>query len=412
MRNNRMGFVIAMALLVSGFGGSPLKASNLGGNCCRDLDERINELEAVTLRKGTRQTSVTIYGRVNTALLYWNDGLGDDVYVVDNSQGESRFGIKGSVKTAGYRFGYELRVRVNGAANNDISQLDDDAGEGVALKVAKVYLQGAFGKITLGRSSSPNSGITEIDLSGTKVVATARAGRWNESFFLVQENGVLSASTWGDRYVNRAGHMGHTYRDQLRYDTPKLMGFAASVTWGEDDFWGLALRYAQSFGIFKLAAGIGYREHHLSANGGDPEDCSAVGYTCRYLAGSAALLHTPTGVNVHFATGVQDISNDPNANDGRFWYLKGGVKQNVFGPGATAVYAEYYDSSKEAGAAGALDDINVNYWGFGAVQHFDAAATELYLGYRLYSTDTEGAVGPANSFKDLAMVMGGMRIKF
>ena len=165
----------------------------------------------------------------------------------------------------------------------------------------------------------------------------------------------------------------------------------------------------------KVAAGIGYRAHRLdidTANNGDPEDCATAGHTCTYVTGSAAVLHTPTGLNVSFAAGAQDTTNNPDTNNGRFRYVKAGIRKNFFGPGYTALYGEYYDSSKEAGASGSADDITVNFWGLGAVQKIDAAATELYIGYRLYSTGTQGAAGAANRFEDLTMVMGGMRIKF
>ena len=42
-----------------------VRAADLGGNCCADLEERIAELEATTARKGNRKMSLTITGQVN-----------------------------------------------------------------------------------------------------------------------------------------------------------------------------------------------------------------------------------------------------------------------------------------------------------------------------------------------------------
>ena len=75
------------------------KAADLGGDCCADLEERVAELEATTVRKGNKKVSVTLYGQVNRAVLFWDDGAEKNIYVVDNNYESSRFGFKGSAKT-------------------------------------------------------------------------------------------------------------------------------------------------------------------------------------------------------------------------------------------------------------------------------------------------------------------------
>src|SRR4030095_11883671 len=76
--------LFAAGLLAAG-GAAPAGAADLGGNCCADLEERVSELEATTARKGNRRVSLTISGQVSTALMAWDDGRRNDVYVVDNS---------------------------------------------------------------------------------------------------------------------------------------------------------------------------------------------------------------------------------------------------------------------------------------------------------------------------------------
>ena len=46
--------------------------------------------------------------------------------------------------------------------------------------------------------------------------------------------------------------------DGVRYDSPTLMGFKVSASWGEDDHWAAALRFANEFGDFRVAAAVGY----------------------------------------------------------------------------------------------------------------------------------------------------------
>ncbi len=59
--------------------GTPAVAADLGGNCCADLEERIAELEATTVRKGNRKVSVTVTGWVNEAIFTWDDSISRNV---------------------------------------------------------------------------------------------------------------------------------------------------------------------------------------------------------------------------------------------------------------------------------------------------------------------------------------------
>jgi hypothetical protein len=52
-------------------------------------------------------------------------------------------------------------------------------------------------------------------------------------------------------------------------------------------------------------------------------------------------------------------------------------------------------------------------WGVGIVQNIDAAATELYLGWRHYSADvTDNGGAKTLDTEDLDIVVGGARVKF
>lgn len=459
---SRAAMLAAAGVLLGGLHLAPANAADLGGDCCADLEERIAELEVTTARKGTRKTTLTVYGFVNRALLYWDDGIQSDVYSVDNDNASTRFGFKGKVSPiAGLEIGYLIEVDWNSAASNEVSNIsnwrafnapadadpvlangnaDDGVIFGADMRHAAVYLKTARGKVTLGHTSQPMSGITEIDLSGTKVVATARGIRWNQNFVLAVNGAYYSngthALTWGNISPLR-GHLGGTRRDLIRYDSPTIAGFTLSAAWGEDDFWGVAGRWAGSLGDFNIAAGLGYREHNgrqtvvdalgAAYTAGDSEDNGNTGTGVDILAGSAAVLHVPTGLNLHFAAGQAVHANvTPGRDDTTtFWYIKGGLKAKHFAMGPTALYAEYYDS--ENGAAGAtanaafnggflIDNSDVDFWGLGVVQHIPSAATEIYLGYRKFTgsaTITPIGGAPVNvGFDDLDMVMGGMRVKF
>src|SRR5215468_4817138 len=77
------------------FAQKPAKAADLGGDCCADLEDRVAELEATTVRKGNKKVSVQIYGKMNRAIEFWDDGHEKNIYTVNNGMESSRTGIKG-----------------------------------------------------------------------------------------------------------------------------------------------------------------------------------------------------------------------------------------------------------------------------------------------------------------------------
>ena len=54
--------------------------ADLEGSRCADLEERVAELEAMAARKGTRKTSLEVWGLVNQATLHWNARSSDNVF--------------------------------------------------------------------------------------------------------------------------------------------------------------------------------------------------------------------------------------------------------------------------------------------------------------------------------------------
>ena len=102
------------------FGAKPAKAADLGGDCCADLEERVADLEATTVRKGNKKVSVQIYGKVNYAAMWWDDGGEQNFYVVNNYNESTRTGIKGKAKIAARCYSssdqYNCLQRRNGVA--------------------------------------------------------------------------------------------------------------------------------------------------------------------------------------------------------------------------------------------------------------------------------------------------------
>jgi hypothetical protein len=108
------------------FVAKPAKAADLGGDCCADLEERVAELEATTVRKGNKKVSVQIYGKVNYATMWWDDGGEQNVYTVNNYNESTRTGIKGKAKIAGdWEGGFRLAGSACGRGATDSRQASE-----------------------------------------------------------------------------------------------------------------------------------------------------------------------------------------------------------------------------------------------------------------------------------------------
>ena len=142
------------------FGAKPAKAADLGGDCCADLEERVAELEATTVRKGNKKVTVQIYGKVNRAVEFWDDGAEQNTYTVNNAMESTRTGIKGNAKimgdwSAGYRLEWEYREALSQQLNqfNDNNALDPSP---ITVRWSQIYLANkAYGTVNLGLTATP-----------------------------------------------------------------------------------------------------------------------------------------------------------------------------------------------------------------------------------------------------------------
>ena len=463
-------------------------AADLGGNCCADLEERVAELEATTARKGNRRVSLTVYGQINEGLLYWDDGVESNAYVVTNENSRSRFGFRGDARlNAEWSAGYLLEIGVRIANSAAVSQLVDDNTSSTAsldLRHSAWYLDSnRLGRMWVGHTSMATDGITEINLSNAGNIGAPDVNNWMGGMFL-RTRGInggrlaradgssIRGLTWSGILSQANANVGDgDRRNLIRYISPTFWGFTFSASWGEDDFWDSALRYANEFNGIRVAAGIGVQQW-MDGNGravlpnlgsfagassvgtvsqgdrgcadlnyvvglgaatkGSDVDCTAVGM-------SASAMHVPTGLYIAGAYGWMEDENRRllfaattngrvlNADDrDEFWYIQAGVEKNWFGIGKTTFYGEYFRGDTGGGlAAGGVNNIGglvafggafptnavitnseVDVWGIGLVQTIDAAAMDLYIGYRNYQGDMSLATyntGPFATYRKLSL---------
>jgi hypothetical protein len=426
------------------------QAADLGGNCCADLEERVAELEATTARKGNRRMSLTVSGQVSRSILYWNDGDDSGTYAgLDNHIQSTRFTFSGTAKirtdlTAGFEFMTEIGF---GARTSGVDQGSPDgsttlvpgangttawsADSLLAVRTANWWLEDKrWGRATVGRLNVGGP-VGTIDLGGISTVATASPNLAGGSFMFKTEGGAFSN-------VRMATLVGPTYGgdriEGVRYDSPTIGGFVAQATWGEDEVWSASLRYAGEFSGFRVAAGIGYQEQDvgqldgafaLSAGPNTPIQNTSQATRDRSeneWSASLALMHVASGL---FAQGHYAESEFFNGADATSWMIQGGITKNWFGMGNTSFYGEYGRGEDFSKAAVAGSSSEISFIGLGVVQQIDAAAMEVFLGWRRFSGERSGTlpaevlVGGVSTqlttngdYEDIDLIHGGARIRF
>jgi hypothetical protein len=431
----KLGAVALSAICFQASGYSLAQAADLGGDCCADLEERIAELEATTARKGNRKVSLTVAGQVNQMVMFWDDGSESNAYVVGNRNDQTNFSFTGDAKFApGWSAGYELVLRVRDNLSDAVDQDNDNdvTGEGnFTIWQSHWFIENEkLGKVSVGRASRVTDTAPENDLSEAAVAGYAGVQDIGGGFLLRTKGGDLIDLAWGDV----GNHFNGDTANLVRYDTPELMGFVASVSWGEDDIWDVGLKYEGEGGGFKLAASIAYTE----ITDGDGEFAENDEST---IVGSFSVLHDPSGLNLTVAAGerqfddaIIDADGDSRtAKDARFIYAKAGWLAKLTGLGPTAFYGEYgrfedfVTVGEFGGAEGLVSQLggddntritgsDFEVFGVGVVQHIEAAEMQLYLGYRLHEVEFDladdlGGVS-SNNIDDFHTVVSGAKISF
>jgi hypothetical protein len=421
MNKYSLGALAAAGLLAGGLATSA-NAADLGGNCCADLEERIAELEATTARKGNRKVSLTVSGWVAQNITWWDNGDESNVYVHDSGTtlgSNVKFTGQASI-VPGWTAGYVLHMELMGS---DSLTMDQNRANGPALYAG--VLSGTdgynsvqtlqsywfiksdhWGKVSVGLQSqaSDNTAIL-VDGSGSLVPANWVA--YDYRAFTSDGGAILGSASCGGM-GGAIGDCNGLTQNAVRYDTPTFAGFSASASWGADDFWDVALRYAGEHHGFKLAAAVAYNEvsdgnyNNLGLAGIGAADLPDM----EYFQAGVYLQHVGTGLWILGNYG--NFEADNLADSQETWYVKAGIRRNWNHLGATVLYGEYENVSDAYGNG----DGEFDMWGLGAVQEIDAAAMSLWIKYRDIEADDGSVNGAAGDNGEFQLFQFGGLINF
>lgn len=405
----------AVGVAVAGF--PPATAADLGSACCADIEERIAELEATTARKGNRKVSLTISGYIAQEVTVWDDGGESNAYLHGLGPTQaSHFKFNGqAIIVPGWTAGYMLRLQdLTGNAfaggANAINQFNGSKNDAPNVQMAFWYLQSnSLGKISVGKLANAAKSVAMFtDLSGTQIIDNYT---FLDGFpqFIIRSGGDLNpaALTWGQlafcysQSLPLGGDCDGIVMDAVRYDSPTIGGFSVSASWGADDFWEVAGRYAGEISGFRLSLGIGYSDMHDERTTGAAVSARK---DSQYFQVGGYAQHIATGLFAHAAYGHEDnndtlLLNGARAENGEHWYVKAGLRRAWTPLGATIVYGDYAQYIDQLGpgalALGATAS-TFDRLGGGIAQEIDAASMTIYLKYQHYAADLSGpALSPS-----------------
>jgi len=386
--SSRIAIASALGMTLGGFamGASPAKAADLGGDCCADLEERVAELEATTVRKGNKKVSVTLSGWVVKLGSWWDDGKTSGFYTGDKDTTlSSHFQLSGSAQIApGWSGGYTMALEMAGTSCSVgfvENQFDSNAclNGGVNTLLSYMWIKSdKWGTTNWGQLSQATDNVALLpDLSGT--IIESNAVIFDGGGMFVRPKGVKNSNdmasgdfTWLSAVtcIDGGGGVGadcNGYpQEGFRYDSPTFGGFSVSSGFYSNDVWDAALKYAADWNNFKVSAAFGFDQSTDEGCGGSGLANNTSGVTCTGLTNTggggapfqgfrkevdtaqvgASIMHVPSGLwvyglyqNEHNA-GTQWQGPAQDANNTDVWFIKAGIKRTWTPLGATVIWGE------------------------------------------------------------------------
>jgi len=361
---------------------------------------------ALEIKSGSDKVQAKIYGEVNRAVMYADDGLEDKFFHVDNTNSETKVGLNGEVAAAdSLTIGGNLELKWQSNPSHEVSMSEESIAGEFTDELVEVYFDFKnAGKFSIGQGGMASDGASEVDLSGTDIVGNsgvadvggglafydAASGGYGD------EGGTIVGEAFKRQccdLFNRITTDGLGKRQRVRYETPDFAGFSIAAAAGEEDSADVALHYSGEFGGNQLEAMAAW------SNPGAGGEYAQIN--------TSASVQFAFGLNLTAGFGTHDMDELPaNGDDPVFTYGKIGWKcDQIFSVGSTAVSVDYgiykngtaLDIEQEATAMGVQ-----------LVQELADYSTALFAGYRLFSLeDNTGA-----DYEDISVVMAGAQFSF
>lgn len=343
----------------------------------------------------SEKIGVTLYGQINRALLYVDDGQQDAWRHVDSDKSGTRFGIKAQKKISeDFEFGGKFEVGYQSNISSDVSMDVDSIDGGFTERYMDIYLHSAkFGRVSVGQGDTASNGRSESDLSGVWLSGVhVGVHDISSSFTFYNKTAAdytTSTGTVGDFFNSMDGL---SRRDRIRYDLPTFAGITFSGSLTEKNGNDLALCYIRDFQSLNINAAGAYAH-------------PGKGFEFDQFNGSLSVRHN-VGVSLTLSAGHRDYDK-ASESDASFYYGKLAHETKFWETGTTAFGIDYGKWDDVSHTLGIGDD--ASSYGIGIVQNVTDWSTEFYAAYRIYTLERSGVIA---EFEDIQTFWGGLRFKF
>lgn len=406
------------------------------------IDDRLDALEAELqrlrqerARSGNREVDLKVYGQASRAVMGADDGIDSDTFHVDNDHSSTRVGWEGKARindywTAGAKIEVEFESNSSAAVGlANATNQPQSGGERVgnnSFRERKMefwldYMinDNSRARVTLGQGDTASNGTSEKDESGTKVILSSAPQKYGGAFQFRQP--MVGNTFSGVSIANVFNNLdGFSRDDRIRFDLahgPFMISYSNVANERND----IGVHFSHTTETWDMSAGIGYGvDNDGNRNNGPIINASATepnGETTT-INGSFSVRHIPTGINGTFAAGQRKRHNPvpgfdfnpmqagiQGPNDRHFYYAKVGWIGDLWGGevGNTGFAVDYFHTEDAV-----VTNDEGRAFGIAAVQEIDAAAMDIYIGYRHFEYEAAGFA----PFLDIDVVMAGGRVKF
>ena len=341
-------------------------------------------LSALVAAAGAQATTIKLSGQVSRMIVIPDDAAGDEVQFVDIGFSGTRFRITGEHDLGnGVKAGFRLEQQILANPSNSVNGATTGASNsGFDPRYQDVYFSGGFGKVAIGKGDSAANGGTEVDLSGTGLIATSNLqDNFGGHLLSVGANGVVDTdgTTQDDTSTAQVYSQFDAFSrtNRLRYDTPSFGGFKLAASYGQGSATDVLIGYNGGFGSTKLAAAV------FIADGSDRRADEEI------VGGSASLL---LGMGLNFTVAYSESDPDGDNNDTQGTFGKIGYKTGIH-----AVSVDYGLGEGDGREDGETFGLTYTAAPINGV--------EIFASYRQYDAD-------ASDVESIDLISIGSRVKF
>ena len=348
------------------------------------------------------KAAVKITGQIQRAFAYIDDGSSERIRHMEHGQSESGIDIKGSsTVNKDVKASFHIDMDVDTQQQNSDGTTSGGFGGEVSgdINTPKVYAKlthSSLGAVSIGRNSAGADGVAHTQGHG--------AFGFGGALMLtnigdIQLRNSVDGSLSGNNLDTRMSTVNFDpggRSPMIRYDTPRVAGFAAAVSHEDAGHVSVGANYGGSVGPFKVTVKAGYH------NGdGDADNVAAVGSAIKHSSGLgggfnyAMVMDGVENTAVNASTANADI-------DEHGWYANVFYQSKFSEMGSTTLVGEW-QQTRDFGASGAEG----NAYGVGVSQNVDSAALSFYVKYIHVDVEETG-----QDYEDIQAVESGIRMKF